>query len=396
MSDLRDAAGAPTPDSLRILLEASQVAAEYSLDLDDLLEALGGLIRKLVDYQLFAFLLTEENQDLSIRYSIGYRPELVRTLRVESGRGITVHAAVERRTIVSNDVRNDDRYLMALDAVRSEMSVPLVARGRLVGVIDLQSSLQDAFGDREGELVERIGSRFSLAIDAAQLYESTVRTNQTLHLLGEMSRDFSNILELEELLKSVAAVVRRLMPYDAFSIYLQEEGAGKLKHYFGARYDERVQWGSMGFDEGVVGHAATLRQPVLVRDTDEDVHYVPAVEGIRSEVAVPLILKERLIGILDIESERVVHEGPRKHTHSAGASDRLRDREREVVRARSGQRASHARRPSRGAETPAAFIARGVSEGRRPRDRRAKLRGNGGFRRPLRFLRVARGRSVCL
>ena len=214
MSDTRQADGAPTPGPLRILVEASQVAAEYSLDLDDLLEALGELIRKVVDYQLFAILLADESQDLSIRYSIGYRPELVRTLRVEAGHGITGHAASGRKTIVSNDVRSDERYLMALDAVRSEMAVPLVARGRLVGVVDLQSSLLDAFGDREREMVELIGSRFSLAIDAAQLYESTVRTNQTLRLLGEMSKDFSNILDLEELLKSLAAVVRRLHPGD--------------------------------------------------------------------------------------------------------------------------------------------------------------------------------------
>ena len=305
MSDAGNGVGAPTPDPLRILLEASQVAAEYSLDLDDLLEALGALIRKVVDYQLFAILLADEKEELAIRYSIGYRPDLVRTLRVEIGQGITGHAAAQRKTIVANDVRNDERYLMALDAVRSEISVPLVARGRLVGVIDLQSAQLDAFGEREREMVELIGSRFSLAIDAAQLYQDTLRTNQTLRVLHDVSRDFSNILELEELLESVAGVVRRLMPYDAFSIYLLEEDSQTLKHYFGARFDERVQWRSVDLGHGLVGHAAKERESVLVRDTDDDERYVSAVEGIRSEVAVPLILKDRVIGVVDLESERV-------------------------------------------------------------------------------------------
>ncbi len=305
MSDAGNGPAANTPDPLRILLEASQVAAEHSLELDDLLEALGALIRKVVDYQLFAILLADEKEELAIRYSIGYRPELVRTLRVETGQGITGHAAEDRGTIVANDVRHDQRYLMALDAVRSEMSVPLVARGKLVGVIDLQSAQLNAFGDRERELVELIGSRFSLAIDAAQLYEATVRTNQTLRVLDELSRDFSNILELEELLESVAGVVRRLMPYDAFSIYLLEEDSQTLKHYFGARFDERVQWSSMDIGQGLVGYAAKERQSVLVRDTDDDKRYISAVEGIRSEVAAPLILKDRVIGVVDLESERV-------------------------------------------------------------------------------------------
>ncbi len=290
-------------DPFQILTEASELAADHPLSLDDLLRSLANLVRKVIDYQLFAVLLADADETLSIRYSIGYRPDLVRNLRVKRGQGITGDAAEQRRTVVVADVRQDPRYLMAIEAVRSEIAVPLVARGKLVGVIDLQSTAARAFGDRQRSVLELIASRFSLAIDAAQLYERTVRQNDTLRTLGAIAQELSSILDLEELLGQVSSRVRELIRYDAFSIYLAEDG--ELKHYFGVRFDERVQWQTMPFGQGIVGHAALDREAILVRNTAKDQRYVAAVEGIRSEVAVPLILKDQVIGVLDIESERV-------------------------------------------------------------------------------------------
>lgn len=290
-------------DPLRILTEASEVVAGHPLDLDDLLRALAELVRKVVDYQLFAVLLSDSDGALSIRHSIGYRPELVRSLRVGPGEGVTGRAARNRSTVLVDDVRNDPSYLAAVDAVRSEIAVPLVARGKVVGVIDLQSSRPGAFGETERNVLELIASRFSIAIDAALLHAETVRQNATLRTLSDIAQEFSHILNLEELLQQISSLVRLLVEYDAFSIYLLEHGM--LKHYFGVRFDERVQWRSMPITEGVVGAAASSREAVLVRDTEVEERYVAAVEGIRSEVAVPLMLKDQVIGVVDLESDRV-------------------------------------------------------------------------------------------
>ena len=293
----------PEVDPFQILTEASEVAADHPLSLDDLLRALANLVRKVIDYQLFAVLLKEPDETLSIRYSIGYRPELVRNLRVRLGQGITGDAAERRRTVVVADVRKDPRYLMAVEAVRSEIAVPLVARGKLVGVIDLQSTSARAFGERQRNVLELIASRFSLALDAAQLYERTVQQNDTLRTLSAIAQEFASILNLEELLSQISSQVRDLMHYDAFSIYLIEEG--ELKHYFGVRFDQRVQWQTMPIGQGLVGHAASDREAILVRNTAKDERYIAAVEGIRSEAAVPLMLKDEVIGVLDLESERL-------------------------------------------------------------------------------------------
>ncbi len=293
----------PRVDPFQILAEASDIAANHALDLDHLLRALEGLIRKVVSYQLFAILLADADGVLTIRHSIGYRADLAERLRVKPGEGITGTAVQTRTTVVANDVAKDPRYLRAIDAVRSEIAVPLIARGKLVGVIDLQSSVTDAFGEQERNLLELVGSRFTLAIDAAGLYEEMVRKNETLTTLTKIAREFSSILNLDELLNKIAELVRGIVPFDALAIFLIDQGI--LRHYFGVRFNARVAWQNMPIGYGLVGHAAADRQPILVRNTAKDPRYVALVEGIRSEVAVPLILKDSVIGVLDLESDKI-------------------------------------------------------------------------------------------
>ena len=296
----------PQADAIEILIEAAEIVAGHSLDLEELLRALRDLVGKVVDYQVFAVLLrTADGNALRIRSSVGYRPEVVRNLRIELGEGITGTAAEQQKTLVVEDVRRDPRYLVTVDGVRSEIAVPLVARGELVGVIDLQSTRLNAFSEHEKNLLELIGSRFSLAIEAARLHRGTLSQNRVLATLSQIAQEFSHILNLDELLSKVSHLVRRQIPYDAFSILLLEKESQILKHYFGVRFDERIQWNNMPVGRGIVGAAARDAQTVLVPDTNRDERYVAMVEGIRSEVAVPLIVKGEVIGVLDLECEHV-------------------------------------------------------------------------------------------
>ena len=296
----------PQADAIEILIEAAEIVAGHSLDLEELLRALRDLVGKVVDYQVFAILLrTPDGSALRIRSSVGYRPDVVRNLRVELGEGITGAAAQQQKTLVVEDVRRDPRYLLTVDGVRSEIAVPLVARGELVGVIDLQSTELNAFGEQEKNLLELIGSRFSLAIEAARMHRRTLSQNRVLATLSRVAQEFSHILNLDELLSKVSHLVRRQIPYDAFSILLLEKESQILKHYFGVRFDKRIQWNNMPVGQGIVGAAAKEAQTVLVPDTSRDERYVAMVEGIRSEVAVPLMVKDEVIGVLDLECEQV-------------------------------------------------------------------------------------------
>src|SRR5580692_1368409 len=140
-------------EMLDFLLEVSRVTAE-TLDLDKLLENVGVIVKTVVPYDLFAILLySEVSRSLRIRYSIGHREELVRSLELSLNEGVTGAAAASRLPVLVEDVRQEPRYLNALDAVRSELAVPMLARGRLVGVIDVQSTRVKTYAEPDRALM---------------------------------------------------------------------------------------------------------------------------------------------------------------------------------------------------------------------------------------------------
>ena len=292
---------------LDFLLEVAAGTAQ-TLDLDPLLANVAEIVNKVLPYDLFAILLyNERRQDLRIRYAVGHRDEVVRGLSIALGEGITGIAAAHREPVLVGDVRNEPRYLHTLDAVRTELAVPMLARGKLVGVIDLQSTRINAYSEYDRALLRLIAARVSIAIDNARLYRRVERQNRTLKTLANISREFSSILDLNELLGKIASTVRELIDYDAFSILSVDHDAKGLRHLFSIRYDERVSTDNVPLGKGITGAAAQSREVVRVHDTAKDPRYIASHADIRSEVAVPLILQDRVVAVMDLESDRVGH-----------------------------------------------------------------------------------------
>src|SRR5689334_505092 len=215
---------------LDFLLEVTG-ATGNTLDLDQLLPNVAEIVKKVIPYELFAILLySEKRQNLRIRYAVGHREEVVRNVSIQLGEGITGAAAAQRQPILVPDVRSDRRYLNALDAVRSELAVPMLARNMLVGVIDVQSTSEKAYTEYDRALLRLIASRVASSIDNARLYRRVERQNRTLRTLSRISQEFASILEIDELLGKIADTVRQLINYDAFSILLVDEQQKALRH----------------------------------------------------------------------------------------------------------------------------------------------------------------------
>ncbi len=294
-------------DLLDFLLEVS-AATSQTLDLDLLLANVAEIVQRVLPYDLFAILLyNERRQDLRIRYGVGHREEVVRALAVRLGEGITGAAAATREPVLVGDVRNDPRYLNTVDAVRTELAVPMTARGKLVGVIDLQSTRVNAYTLYDRSLMRLMAARVSVAIDNARLYRRVERQNRTLRTLAHISREFSSILDLNELLSKIASTMRELIDYDAFSILAVDQEARALRHLFSIRYDERVNIDNVPLGKGITGAAAESREVVRVHDTAADPRYICSHPDIRSEVAVPLVVQDRVVGVMDLESNRIGH-----------------------------------------------------------------------------------------
>ena len=290
---------------LDFLLEISAVTSE-TLDLDKLLTSVGDIVRRVVQYDFFAILLyNDKRKDLRIRYGVGHREEVIRNLIIPVGEGVVGAAAEQREAVLVPDVNADPRYLPTSDIVRAELSVPMVVRGGLVGVIDVQSTRANAFSDYDSNLLRLIAARVAAAIDNAQLYRRADRQYRTLRTLSRISHEFSSILDIDELLSKIASSVRGLINYDAFSILLVDAEQQVLRHRFSMRYDQRVNIDNIPLGKGITGAAVTSGEIVRVHDTGADPRYISSHPGIHSEIAVPLTLQQNIIGVMDLESERI-------------------------------------------------------------------------------------------
>ncbi len=292
-------------DLLDFLLEISSVTSQ-TLDLDQLLREVATIIKQAIPHDLLAiFLYSDRRKSLSLRHGIGHREELVKNLQLGLNEGIVGTVAATRQPLLVPDVRKDPRYLASLDAVRSEMAVPMVARGKLVGVLDLQATRDSFHSEKDMALLGVIASRVAFAIENARLHRRLQRNNQTLRTLADLARELSSILDLEQLLERLAASIKQLINYDAFSIMLVDDQQTFLRHHFSKRFDERLKLDNIPIGKGVTGAAAAERTAMRVADTRSDPRYIPTHPDIRSELAVPLITQDRLIGVMDLESEEL-------------------------------------------------------------------------------------------
>ena len=288
-----------------LLLDVADVLAT-SLDLDTTLRRVAEVVRKVIDYEIFAILLlNEKTQDLRFRFQIGYPPEFTERARVKVGQGVTGLAAQLRQPVLIDDVREDPRYIEAIPNVRSELAIPLITKSRVIGVIDIEAREPRYFTEEHQRVLTLVASRMAAGIENAQLYTRTTKQARILLLLNEIARELTSILNFDELLGRIAELVRRLIDYQMFSILLVDASGQKLQHRFSLRFNENIHLKhEIPLGRGLVGYAAESKEAVLVPDVTKDPRYVEANPETRSELAVPLIYKSKVVGVLDLEHTR--------------------------------------------------------------------------------------------
>jgi phosphoserine phosphatase RsbU/P len=288
-----------------LLLDVADVLAT-SLDLDTTVRRVAEVVRKVIDYEIFAImLLNEKTQELRFRFQVGYPPEFAERSRIKVGEGVTGQAAQLRQAVLIDDVTKDPRYIEAVPNVHSELAIPLITKNRVIGVIDIEAREPGYFTEEHVSVLTLVASRMAAGIENAQLYTRTTKQARILLLLNEIARELTSILNLDELLGRIAELVRRLIDYQMFSILLLDASGEKLQHRFSLRFNENTHLKhDVPLGRGLVGAAAESKQAVLVPDVCKDPRYVEANPETRSELAVPLIYKSKVIGVLDMEHTR--------------------------------------------------------------------------------------------
>jgi sigma-B regulation protein RsbU (phosphoserine phosphatase) len=307
--DYRPAEPAPL-DPVNARIEPADVAylmrltdaLNTTLDLQTLLSRTSELVRALIPYRIFAiFLLNERTHELRMRFQIGHTPQVERT-RIPLGKGVAGQVALTRQPILLNDVSKADYYVSANPEVRSELAVPLIAKNRLIGVMDIESEQLDFFREEKLNVLTMTASRIAQAIENARLYARVSRQAQTLEVLNEIAVELASILDLNPLLEKVGQLLRRLIDYQMFTVMLLDEKGETLITRYAWRFGyAQAPMRRMPISSGLVGAAVREWRAVNVPDVSKDPRYIPMNPETRSELIVPLFYKGRIIGVLDLE-----------------------------------------------------------------------------------------------
>ena len=126
------------PIQLAFLMRLAN-ALNATLDLQTIMHQTAELVRAVIDFRIFAILLlNDRTNDLRMRFQIGHTPETERR-RFRIGEGSIGDAVARKEPVLINDVRTAKNYVAANEAVRSELAVPLIVKGRVIVVIDIES-----------------------------------------------------------------------------------------------------------------------------------------------------------------------------------------------------------------------------------------------------------------
>jgi GAF domain-containing protein len=308
------------PGEMRRRALQLQTAAEISkaassiLDLDELMSEAVELIRDGFGlYYTGLFLLDEEGQHAVLQAGTGQAGQHMvqegHRLEVGGGSMIGQCAATAQARIALDAGKEAVRHLNPLLAeTRSEMALPLVSRGQVIGAMTIQSTESGAFSEDDITALQTMADQLANAIENARMFQQRERRLTELSIVNEIGHALSTSMDMEELLATVHQQVSRLFDTTNFYIATYDEGSGKWTTDFHLEEGQRQRAASYGLEAGLTGHIISSRQPILFRSTDDNIafnraHGVEVIgELARSWLGVPLVAADKVVGAMAIQN----------------------------------------------------------------------------------------------
>jgi len=273
--------------------------------LDDLLVVVLEQARELVPFDHCALMLYEpESGRLRVRKVLGYddRRGEIEGIAIPRGHGLSGWAAEHRQAVRVGDVRLDPRYVDGLPGARSNLVVPMLVANQVAGVFNVESSRPDAFTQTHEKLLTVLGSQAGLAILAARARDRLQQRIDQLNALYRISQLASGQDDLDTTLTAILRVTEELVPEGNVAVLLLDPASRSLKVRACRGYCEGVQQLRIPVGQGLTGRCAETGEVQIANDVTVIADYIEGVPGARSEIALPLKVDGRVIGILNAES----------------------------------------------------------------------------------------------
>ncbi|MEW6050783.1 MAG: SpoIIE family protein phosphatase [Candidatus Zixiibacteriota bacterium] len=293
----------------KLLLEAARVF-NSTLEYEELIELVLRLVLKAVNSEAaLVFRVDHDRTDMKVRFMHG-RDGQMQVFYLDLGQGVVGWVAKYREPIILNDPHDPrvEPFISKIAGIeaRSIISVPLIGKGQMIGVVEAINKADGPFTAADLDILTGLNNQIAVAIDNAHLYRDIKREALEKDLLYQVGKKLSGSLDLNEVLREIMASLKRVVAYQVGGVFLLDPAVNEIKSIYSVGYpegyDDRLQ---LKIGHGLVGHVANTGETVIVSDVSKDNRYVDANPGTKSEIVVPIKLDDRLIGVINLESNEL-------------------------------------------------------------------------------------------
>jgi GAF domain-containing protein len=308
--------------NVRLIDESKQAAIQFetaaeisrdissSLDLDELLEKAVDLIRSRFDfYHAAIFLKDLPGEFVVIREATGEAGVQMKRSGHKLGIGsksVVGFVAGQGEPLIVNDTTRDATYYAnpLLPETRAEAALPLKVGDRIVGVLDVQSKKAYAFAEENLRTLQILADQLAIAVVNTELFAETQEHLAQHRLLHHITTTAASGTTLDEALQSAVNGLQVTLGGDRVSILLADRDKKVLEvkaavGYASDVFDLRIPVGS-----GLTGWVAAHRRTLRINNVLQDARYIEGSPNTRSEMAIPLLYRSELLGVLNVESEQ--------------------------------------------------------------------------------------------
>ena len=260
------------------------------------------------------YLLDPTREELVLRASKNPHPRIIGRIKVRLGEGITGWVAQERQPVaIQEDASNDPRFKLfhnlPEDRYQAFLSVPVITKNEVIGVINVQHSQSHRHSASEKTLLMTIANQVGGAIENARLYEEARRKALQLETLSNVSQTITSHHFLDEMLQLIVVMMAETMNSPICSIMLLDDEGNELEikatHSLSQAYASKP---NIPVHRSLLGRVVKGRKPLVVRDVTQERGYayreLARREGLRSLVSVPLMIKDLVIGVFNLYSSQ--------------------------------------------------------------------------------------------
>lgn len=255
------------------------------------------------------YLLSDGREELILRASKNPHPKLIGRITIGLGEGITGWVARERtRVVIPSNASDDPRFKffhnLPEDRYQAFVSVPIMAKNEVVGVINVQHKRLRRYRSDELALLSTIANQVGGAIENARLYAETMRKARQIDTLSQVSETVTSNRLIDDILQLIVTMTAQMMSSKICSIMLLDQPTGELRIVATQSLSEQYRLKpSLRIGQSISGRAVQERRPMIVPDVTRERDYMypdlARKEGLCSLLSVPMLVRGKAVGVIN-------------------------------------------------------------------------------------------------